>query len=185
MNQIIFITGGARSGKSRYAQSLLERLDKVIYAATAVPIDSEMDERIARHKESRNPLWHTIEINDVDGFTLPSSLLNYDGFLLDCLTIMITNIMFKDKSLDWDSIAIETLNRIEEDVETRINGFLDVLAGFKGKVIIVSNEVGMGLVPEYPLGRYFRDIAGRINQKIASLANEVYFVVSGIPLKIK
>ena len=108
--------------------------------------------------------------------------------LVDCLTNMITNIIFENKNIDWDNFEkkmyIQTLEKLNKNVENSVNELLKVSQNFEN-VIIVSNELGMGLVPSYPLGRYFREIAGKMNQIVAEKADEVYFVVSGIPMKIK
>ena len=108
--------------------------------------------------------------------------------LVDCLTNMITNIIFENKNIDWDNFEkkmyIQTLEKLNKNVENSVNKLLNVTNEFEN-VIIVSNELGMGLVPSYPLGRYFREIAGKMNQIVAEKADEVYFVVSGIPMKIK
>ena len=108
--------------------------------------------------------------------------------LVDCLTNMITNIIFENKNIDWDNFEkrmyIQTLEKLNKNVENSVNKLLNVTNEFEN-VIIVSNELGMGLVPSYPLGRYFREIAGKMNQIVAEKADEVYFVVSGISMKIK
>ena len=111
-----------------------------------------------------------------------------NNMLVDCLTNMITNIIFENKNIDWDNFEkkmyIQTLEKLNKNVENSVNKLLNVTNEFEN-VIIVSNELGMGLVPSYPLGRYFREIAGKMNQIVAEKADEVYFVVSGIPMKIK
>ena len=108
--------------------------------------------------------------------------------LVDCLTNMITNIIFENQNIDWDNfekkLYIQTLEKLNKDVELSVIELLNVADQFEN-AIIVSNELGMGLVPSYPLGRYFREIAGKMNQIVAETADEVYLVVSGIPMKIK
>ena len=108
--------------------------------------------------------------------------------LIDCLTNMITNIIFENQNIDWDNfekkLYIQTLEKLNKDVEHSVIELLNVADQFEN-AIIVSNELGMGLVPSYPLGRYFREIAGKMNQIVAEKADEVYLVVSGIPMKIK
>lgn len=185
MGRIKFITGGARSGKSRLAESFLKNEDNVIYIATGIAFDNEMKDRIAKHRETRNSNWITVEAYK----SLDSKLKNITGgmdyILLDCVTIMVSNLMLLENDVDWDNAGIEMVNSIERNILQEINKFLDIVRGFSGETIIVSNELGMGIVPPTPLGRYYRDIAGRANQVIADLADEVYFVVSGIPMRIK
>ena len=185
MSRIRFITGGARSGKSRFAEEFLKNEDKVIYIATGIAFDDEMKDRIAKHKESRNKNWITIEgykgLKDI----LSDKLAGRDFILLDCVTIMVSNLMLLGKNIDWDKINPDEVNLIEKTILDEINNFLKIAEQFSGETIIVSNELGMGVVPPTPLGRYYRDIAGRMNQIIADISDEVYFVVSGIPVKIK
>jgi adenosylcobinamide kinase / adenosylcobinamide-phosphate guanylyltransferase len=185
MGKITFITGGARSGKSAFAEKLLRNEDCVIYLATCEASDDEMKNRIAKHKSSRNPAWNTIEAyKDLD-IVLEKTIKNKKYILVDCLTIMISNLMILGNKIDWDTVDVATVDNIEKSVVTEINKLLKLVRSFAGETIIVSNELGMGIVPPAPLGRYYRDIAGRINQIVADAADSVYFVVSGIPLKIK
>jgi len=168
MGKLIFVTGGARSGKSRFAEELLTGIDDVLYVATAIPFDGEMENRIRLHKERRNPCWKTLE-----GYSaLAENISGYTGscgyLLFECVTIMVTNFMLEDRDLDWDNINTD-----------------ESAKGFSGMAVIVSNETGMGIIPASPLSRHFSDIAGRANQKLAASADEVYFTISGIPLKIK
>ena len=113
--------------------------------------------------------------------------MNIDGksaVLLDCITVMITNLMV-ERNLDWDRMGTEELYNIETEIDCEIKKFIDTTKNKEALFIVVSNEIGMGLVPEYAMSRVFRDIAGRINQKLAEAADEVFFCVSGIPVKIK
>jgi adenosylcobinamide kinase / adenosylcobinamide-phosphate guanylyltransferase len=185
MGKIIFITGGARSGKSRFAEQLLKGEDNVLYVATGIAFDDEMKDRIAKHRSLRNGNWKTLEAyRDFDKI-LPAEIRDRSYILIDCITIMVSNIMLLDKDIDWDNIATDTANSIENEVTIEIKKLLKAAEDFSGKTLIVSNELGMGVVPPSPLGRYYRDIAGRMNQLIADVAETVYFVVSGIPVKIK
>jgi adenosylcobinamide kinase/adenosylcobinamide-phosphate guanylyltransferase len=185
VGKIIFITGGARSGKSRFAEFLLAGKDDVVYVATAIGFDDEMRERIARHRNRRNPRWETVEC--YRGF----SLLRGERFkgrrhiLLDCITLMVSNVMLQDSGIDWDRAGQAEADRIEKITLEEASCFLAVAREFAGGAIIVSNELGMGLVPPNPLGRHCRDITGTVNMMIAAEADEVYFMASGIPLKIK
>ena len=184
MGKITLIIGGARSGKSSFAEGLLKDKNNVIYIATASALDDEMKDRIARHKETRNKSWITIEAYKGLHKMLQDKLLDMDYILIDCITIMVSNLMLENK-IDWDSVNIDTVNSIEENILEEINNFLDTAQNFSGKIIIVTNEVGMGIVPTTPMARYYRDIAGRINQMIAKISDEVYLVISGISMKIK
>lgn len=176
--KIVFVTGGSRSGKSDYAQRLAESLDGPrAYLATCPIIDEEMAERCRKHQEARSYAnWDTIEEErDIAG------VLNADRehkvILVDCLTLWVNNLIYE----------AEQNGRImtEEDMKEKCRTLLAACAKFAGTLIFVTNEVGMGVVPDSPLGRSFRDIAGRCNQIMAASADEVVFLVSGIPLHLK
>jgi len=171
MNKITLILGGARSGKSSYALRLAKKYKKVAFIATCLGLDKEMQERIRLHKESRPKHWKTFE-EPRDLARLIGKLGNgFDCILIDCLTLLVSNLILSKNSQE------QILEKIEE--------LLAVLSKKKAKVIMVSNEVGLGLVPVNKLGRDFRDIAGRVNQMVAKNAGEVFFILAGIPLKIK
>ena len=193
---LIFVTGGAKSGKSKFAEEMLLKLNngkqKNIYLATSLIFDEEMKEKIRLHKKRRKNDWFTVETyknfeNELNNF-FENNDKTKNNMLVDCLTNMITNIIFENKNIDWDNFEkkmyIQTLEKLNKNVENSVNKLLNVTNEFKN-VIIVSNELGMGLVPSYPLGRYFREIAGKMNQIVTEKADEVYFVVSGISMKIK
>ena len=193
---LIFVTGGAKSGKSKFAEEMLLKLNngkqKNIYLATSLIFDEEMKEKIRLHKKRRKNDWFTVETyknfeNELNNF-FENNDKTKNNMLVDCLTNMITNIIFENKNIDWDNFEkkmyIQTLEKLNKNVKNSVNKLLNVTNEFEN-VIIVSNELGMGLVPSYPLGRYFREIAGKMNQIVAEKADEVYFVVSGIPMKIK
>ena len=171
MSKITLILGGARSGKSSYALGLAMKYKKVAFIATCLGLDKEMQERIRLHKESRPKHWKTFE-EPRDLARLIGKLGNgFDCILIDCLTLLVSNLILSKNSQE------QILEKIEE--------LLAVLSKKKAKVIMVSNEVGLGLVPVNKLGRDFRDIAGRVNQMVARNADKVFFIVAGIPLKIK
>ena len=177
MTRTIFITGGARSGKSRFAEQLaLEFGTPLCYLATAQALDSEMGERIKRHQLRRGNDWKTIE----EPLHLTQALACCDGnfgvVLIDCLTLWLTNLL-----LLYEDLGEQAEERIMDDVHR----LAATLRGMSTPVIIVSNEVGMGIVPEHRLGRVFRDIAGQANQIIAAAAGDAWLVASGIPLKLK
>ena len=193
---LIFVTGGAKSGKSKFAEEMLLKLNngkqKNIYLATSLIFDEEMKEKIRLHKKRRKNDWFTVETyknfeNELNNF-FENNDKTKNNMLVDCLTNMITNIIFENQNIDWDNfekkLYIQTLEKLNKDVEHSVIELLNVADQFEN-TIIVSNELGMGLVPSYPLGRYFREIAGKMNQIVAETADEVYLVVSGIPMKIK
>ena len=193
---LIFVTGGAKSGKSKFAEEMLLKLNngkqKNVYLATSLVFDEEMKEKVRLHKKRRQDEWFTVEAyknfeNELSNFFENNDKIK-NNMLVDCLTNMITNIIFENQNIDWDNfekkLYIQTLEKLNKDVEHSVIELLNVADQFEN-AIIVSNELGMGLVPSYPLGRYFREIAGKMNQIVAEKADEVYLVVSGIPMKIK
>ena len=172
MSAIIYVTGGARSGKSRLAEEMAERLgERLCYVATGEPGDDEMRARIARHRERRGPKWRTIEepieltnaIRENDG--------RFDGILIDCVTFWLANMLEKygDTHKALDQVA----------------SLAAIFPGLQTPLIVVSNEVGMGIVPENALARAFRDLAGEANELLAKAADEVYVMFSGLPVKLK
>ncbi|TRZ50113.1 bifunctional adenosylcobinamide kinase/adenosylcobinamide-phosphate guanylyltransferase [bacterium] len=172
MCKITFILGGARSGKSRFAVSLAKKkAGKVAFIATCKPLDSEMKRRVALHKKLRPLHWKTFEeTNDIPRL-LRKIGSKFEIIIIDCLTLLASNFMLQGLK--------------EEAIKNRMNKMLSALTTIKAKSIVVSNEVGSGIVPGNKLSRDFRDIAGRINQMIAEESNEVFFLVSGIPWRIK
>ncbi len=170
MGKITLILGGARSGKSTYALRLAARKDTA-FVATCQGLDKEMRERIRLHKLKRPKHWQTIE----EPYALPeavSKISNKFGCLIiDCLTLWVSNLILKKKPLRY--------------IEDEIIRTIKLLKKSKAKAIIVSNEVGLGIVPGNKLSRDFRDIAGKVNQIVAGGADEVVFMVSGIPWRIK
>jgi adenosylcobinamide kinase/adenosylcobinamide-phosphate guanylyltransferase len=162
------ILGGARSGKSRYAERLVENAaSRGTYCATAEAGDAEMAARIAAHRARRGPFWRTVEAPLALASTIAAA--GPEGpVLVDCLTLWLSNLLMAGKQPDAEA---GVLCRALHDTV--------------GPVVLVSNEVGMGLVPETPLGRHFRDAAGRLNQEIAALADRVVFIAAGLPLVLK
>jgi adenosylcobinamide kinase/adenosylcobinamide-phosphate guanylyltransferase len=170
MGKVTLITGGARSGKSFFALEYAEGIgEKRIFAATAQAHDAEMVERIHKHKLERGKDWDVLEEPLEISSWLNENASKYDVVLLDCLTLWLTNVMLSET------------HDLEAEVESLLGSFKN--AGCS--IVAVSNEVGMGIVPENALAREFRDHAGRLNRLVAELASEVYLVVSGIPVKIK
>jgi adenosyl cobinamide kinase/adenosyl cobinamide phosphate guanylyltransferase len=165
--RLTFVLGGARSGKSRYAESLVAALPAPwIYVATAEAGDDEMRARIAAHRARRGADWRTIEApRDLRGAL---AACGNAPALLDCLTLWLSNLMLA-----------------EADIEAEIKGLVAALAAAAAPVVVVANEVGSGIVPEFPLGRKFRDLQGTLNQRIAARADRVVLMVAGLPLLIK
>ncbi len=171
-HKVYFITGGARSGKSAYAEKLALGLPgKKAYIATAQALDAEMAAKIAKHRKDRGDSWDTYEEPLAVADLLRKLSDRYHVALLDCLTLWLSNVM---AHTDGDAAV---LSRSEE--------LVGALKNFGGRCIVVSNEVGLGIVPDNPLARKFRDLAGMLNQRVAQAADEVYFTAAGIPLKIK
>lgn len=171
-HRLILILGGARSGKSSFAMKLAgEKTGKKFYLATAEALDNEMKARIERHKKERPSSWETIEETKDILQTLKNLRSKCDVVILDCVTLWLSNLLHKGHD------EPEILKITEE--------LLSVVKKNDYLLVAVSNEVGLGIVPDNELARRFRDIAGRVNQEIASAADEVYFLLSGIPKRIK
>jgi adenosylcobinamide kinase/adenosylcobinamide-phosphate guanylyltransferase len=170
--KVYFITGGARSGKSAFAEKLAHALKGTrAYIATAQAFDAEMAAKIEKHRNDRGATWDTYEEPLAVAELLGKLSTRYDVALIDCLTLWLSNVMAHTDGAG--------------DVQSRAEELVDAVRDFKGSCIVVSNEVGLGIVPDNPLARKFRDSAGMLNQKMAQAADEVYFTVSGIPVKIK
>ena len=177
MAHIIFITGGARSGKSSFAEKrALEFGGPLGYLATAQALDDEISERVRRHRERRGQEWHTIE----EPINLSQALAGCDGtyqaILVDCITLWLSNLLFMYE---------ESGVGCEELIQEQVLSLKSTLQSMVTPVILVSNEVGQGIVPDNHLARLFRDIAGITNQTLAAAADEVHVVISGIPLRLK
>lgn len=197
MGKIILVTGGARSGKSTFAENLLEEEPSVCYLATSIvqPGDTEMADRVKKHQEQRSKKWVTEErFRDVGQFL--SEHHQYKGYLLDCATLLSINYFYslmvdeygEDYALIDEKIAgftEEEKNKIEAKIMVEWHKIIENARKLSGDLIIVSNEVGLGIVPENPFTRWFRDIYGRVNQYLGKESDEVYLVVAGIPLEIK
>ena len=169
--QATLILGGARSGKSALAEKLARNGGgALVYIATAEAHDGEMRERIARHRAERGSDWETIEAP----LALPEALAAVAAdrpeatVVIDCLTLWLSNLILADR--DWAAAA---------------DRFCEQLSGLSARIICVSNEVGLGIVPDTPLGRVFRDAQGRLNQRVAAVADAVVFVAAGLPLMLK
>lgn len=168
-NHSLLVLGGARSGKSRYAQARAEAtgLDRC-FIATAQAFDDEMHDRIARHQQDRDALWHTVEApmalaDAIHANAAPSRVL-----LVDCLTLWTSNLLLADR-----------------DIDAATDDLVAAIATAPGPIILVANEVGLGIVPDNALARRFRDAAGLLNQRVAATVREVQFLAAGLPLTLK
>jgi len=183
--RIIFITGGARSGKSSFALHEAEKIEgKKLFIATAQPFDAEMTARIERHRQERGQEWDTAEVPIKISETLKHQGVFYKVILIDCLTLWLSNVIEGHaETSDLEAkvfAAIDTLVHDLQDIRQSPHQSDKLYS-----VCIVSNEVGMGIVPGNRVARIFRDMAGRLNQKVAQIADEVYLMVSGLPLQVK
>jgi adenosylcobinamide kinase / adenosylcobinamide-phosphate guanylyltransferase len=179
MGQITLLLGGARSGKSSHAQALAESSGKsVTYLATAQALDDEMSARIQKHKAERPAHWQTLEI--------PLNIASHVGqiksdiVILDCLTLLATNLLMqfvKDDLVDEAAFA--------EAIHKEVEDLLAAISASEQDWIIISNEIGLGLVPPYQMGRVYRDLLGWANQRLAREADQVIFMVAGIPMDVK
>lgn len=179
MARLILVLGGARSGKSAFAERLAGELagNSVLYVATAEAGDDEMRQRIEAHQRQRPQSWRTLEAQRDVGAAIENAVGDAGAVLVDCLTLLVANPLMADEEAP------------HSDPETAVLAEVDsLIASAKrlgGTVVVVSNEVGMGLVPLYPMGRAYRDLLGQANQVVARRADEVYLLVAGIPVKIK
>jgi len=193
LSKIYFLLGGVRSGKSTFGEKLASSLsDRVAYIATSKITDTEMERRIFQHKQRRPKKWKIYEIKDeqvgneyIDNIFAEVELEKRDTVLIDC----VTNLLFRIIN-QYDLSDMRILdNKIEKEIKTKVmsffNTFLDKLKKSSLKIIIISNEIGLGVVPPSPLGRIFRDLMGLINKEIAAVADEVYFFVAGLKQRLK
>ncbi|MCF8002065.1 MAG: bifunctional adenosylcobinamide kinase/adenosylcobinamide-phosphate guanylyltransferase [Halanaerobiales bacterium] len=177
MSNIILILGGARSGKSTSAEKIAKKISKgdVYYLATAEALDQEMEDRINKHKEQRPKEWITFEEPKYIHKPL-KEVKNNSTVLIDCLTLLISNLLLESQ---------DNKDQIEQTILQEVKKVIEITKKKNLNLIIVSNEVGLGLVPSYELGRIFRDTAGRINQYITKKADKVFFSISGILVDLK
>ena len=169
--EIVFVLGGARSGKSSWALEYTEKhYDSYMFMATAEVMDEEMADRVRLHKEVRGPKWQLREEPLEIAQVLETDVAGVEAVLIDCMTIWLSNVLLKQG---------------EKKVPVYRNRLIEALAQTKASVIIVSNEVGTGIVPEHPLGRQYRDMAGFLNQQLAAAADKVVMTVAGLPIFLK
>lgn len=178
-SHITLLLGGARSGKSSYAQSLAEATGRsVTFIATAQALDEEMVARIQKHQAERPSEWQTLEIPT--GLAACVGQITSAVVIVDCITLLVSNLLMpfvKDESIDEPSFT--------QAVQAEIEQLIRAIRERNQNWIIVSNEVGLGLIPSYPMGRIYRDVLGWANQRLAREADNVIFMVAGIPTTIK
>ena len=169
---VTLVLGGARSGKSRWAQELAGKAERVAYLATAQACDAEMTAKIRRHQEDRPQHWQTFEEPLELARVITDHSAEFDLLLVDCLTVFVSNLLY---AAEADPASMEP----------RIERLLEALRTAPTSIVLVSNEVGSGVVPPYPLGRKYRDALGELNQRVAAIADNVVLLVAGVPLALK
>ena len=169
---VTLVLGGARSGKSRYAQSLASAFPRVIFIATARRSDAEMRVRIARHRRERPTAWQTLEVTTGLDRVLREECRGADLLLIDCLTFYLANVMGRKRGR-------------RHELERHVQSVCQAVRDVEASVVMVSNEVGSGVVPAYRSGREYRDLLGEFNQQLALLADRVILMVAGLPLTVK
>ncbi len=182
MGKCILVTGGARSGKSQYVLGQAAKTGKpVLFVATAEAGDEEMRARIEEHKKSRPANWRTLEARSNLSSQIEKNIGDAQTVIIDCITLLTNNIFMDGVS----KTSQFSESKVEKDLDAEIVGVLACASRFKAKFFIVTNEVGMGIVPEHPMSRLYRDLLGKANQKLAKEADEVYLFVAGIPVRVK
>lgn len=182
MRETILLLGGARSGKSAFAEQLAgKKSERVLYVATAEAGDDEMEKRIAIHRASRPSTWNTLEAPLKAGKCIEDVYSGEDVVIIDCITLLVSNIILQDKE-DMDSVSLDDIERAVND---EIASLLKCMGRVESGFIVVSNEVGLGLVPDNKLARIYRDVLGRANQRLAAYCDTVYLMVAGIPVVVK
>lgn len=180
MGQLILVLGGVRSGKSDYAEELAQALgqDNVLFVATAEAGDADMARRIAAHQQSRPASWRTLEASQQIGVAIPAHLGDATVVLVDCITLLLSNVMLALGD-DPDSAQAESA------IQAEIQSLIQTCQTHPITCIAVSNEVGLGVVPEHRLGRLYRDLLGKANQSLTAQAQDVYFMIAGLAIEVK
>ncbi len=183
MKKIILLLGGARSGKSYYAQELAKTMaQKVLFVATAEAGDEDMRRRIKNHRLARPASWRTLEASTRIGNRIKDEIKDEQLVVIDCITLLVSNIFCRYDEKQFETIEDSIL---EKEAQFEVDQLLNCLKKVEASFIIISNEVGMGIVPDNRMGRLYRDALGRVNQTLAQNADEVYFLAAGIPLRVK
>jgi len=173
MGRVVYITGGARSGKSAFAQTQAEACPgRLLYLATAGVQDAEMAERVEKHRQTRGERWETLEEPLALAERLPPAAAGVGAVLFDCVTLWLSNLLLQH-------------GEDEAAIRAAVERLIDLLPALPAPLFIVSNELGSGIVPANRLARQFRDLAGEVNQRLATAADEAWLVVSGLPLRLK
>lgn len=181
MGKCILIIGGARSGKSRFAMELARRSGKpVLFVATATAGDDEMAERIANHRKERPADWRTLEVAGDIGKQVKQDIGSAKVVIVDCVTLLVNNI-FSDCGYQ---ATPQTEAWLEKRIASEINSLIECVRGVEASFIVVTNEIGLGLVPADKVSRLYRDLLGKANQMLAKCADEVYLMVAGMPVKV-
>lgn len=185
---VTLVLGGARSGKSTWAEHLAAQSgQRVLYVATAQASDAEMAERIAAHRASRPATWQTVEaFDDLVGAVRDWARVG-DVVLVDCLTLWVSNVIFQRTARvgDVEAVAPAEWREIQDSLITAAQNLVDHARESEQTLILVSNEVGLGLVPPYPLGRRYRDILGNVNRTVAHHADSVVLMIAGLPVDLR
>ncbi len=172
MKEIVFVTGGCRSGKSRFALEFADsHFEEKVFVATCEAGDEEMRTRIEQHQRTRGSDWQTVEVPTAIAEAVSSHRSKVDVILIDCLTLWVNNLLAEGGS--------------QEEIFAHADAFIQAIDEARCSVILVSNEVGCGIVPENELARRFRDVMGLVNQKVAACADTVVWMVAGVPAPIK
>ena len=179
----VLIIGGARSGKSQFAQELaLKSGEPVLFVATAIAGDEEMRHRIEEHQKARPAAWSTLEVTTNVGSQIEQKIGGAQVVIIDCITLLVNNIFSQYGSQSGEEIDASL---VEEKLTAEINELVECINRVDASFIIVTNEVGLGLVPVNRVSRLYRDLLGRTNQMLAQQADEVYLMVAGLPVQIK
>ena len=191
MGKLILLLGGARSGKSTFAEKRAMEIggEKVLYVATSESKDEEMEERVIKHQADRPSAWETVEASRNVAQAIRQVRSDASVILLDCMTFLVANHLMDAAAPEDDPFDDPSADPFDKKIERAIVAETEALIAYVQdadvELIVVSNEVGLGLVPAYELGRAYRDVLGRANQILAKHADEVLFLVAGIPMKVK
>jgi adenosylcobinamide kinase / adenosylcobinamide-phosphate guanylyltransferase len=183
LKSVTLVLGGARSGKSTFALEVARRnAARVLFVATATAGDEDMRRRIEKHRKERPAGWRTLEAPDHLGKRIAAGAADAELVIVDCITLLVNNIFGRYPDDEFETLEESVL---EKDVQGEIAELETCLKNCPASFIVISNEVGLGIVPETRIGRLYRDILGRANQRLAAASDAVYLLVAGIPLRLK